>query len=250
MRCKGIRRWIVSAGAALMLASTWISARPLQLAIEHYPPYNLHNADGSISGMDVEVVQAAFSLAGIHTQIRYLPWKRAMKSTRRGRIDGLFSCVDSDARREYLLFSDPISETTMGVLTRADYTGQPIRRMADLKQLKVAVVNGFSTQQELDRLGYPTTPLDSIRSALNTLLYRDIDAYYGGLESALYIAHKTQVDNRLARRPLTDKPAIPLYLCLNKQNPDAEAAINAFNRGLHQLKSSGEYDRIRHHYGL
>jgi len=250
MRCKGIRRWITGAGVVTTLASSLTFAAPLQLAIEHYPPYNLHHDDGSISGMDVEIVQAAFSLTDIETHIQYLPWKRAMKSTRRGRIDGLFSCVHSDERQAYLLYSSPISETTMGALTRADYTGQPISQMADLRRLKVAVVNGYATQQELARLEYPATPLDSIRSALNTLLYRDIDVYYGGLETALYIAHKIQVDNRLSRHRLADKPPIPLYLCLNRQAPGAKATIAAFNRGLQQLKLSGEYDRIRHRYGL
>ncbi len=250
MGCKGIRRWLSLAGALCALASTLAGAQSLQLAIEHYPPYNLHNTDGSISGVDVEVVQAAFSLAGIEVHIQYLPWKRAMKSTRKGRIDGLFSCVDSEERRDYLLFSSPISETTMGVLTRADYTGQPITQLDDLQPLNVAVVDGFSTHQELERLGYPTIPLDTIRSALKTLLYRDIGAYYGGLESSLYIAHKIQVDNRLQPHRLTDKPPIPLYLCLNKLNPEAQATITAFNRGLQQLKLSGEYDRIHHRYGL
>ncbi len=250
MGCKGIRRWLSLAGALFALVSTLAGAQPLQLAIEHYPPYNLHNADGSISGVDVEVVQAALNLAGIEAQVKYLPWKRAMKSTRKGRIDGLFSCVYSEERRDYLLFSSPISETTMGVLTRADYTGQPVTQLSDLQQLNVAVVDGFSTHQELERLGYPTIPLDTIRSALKTLLYRDIGAFYGGLESALYIAHKIQVDNRLQSHQLTDKPPIPLYLCLNKQNPEALATIAAFNRGLQQLKLSGEYDRIHHRYGL
>lgn len=250
MGCKRIRQWLSLAGALLALTSTLACAQPLQLAIEHYPPYNLHNADGSISGVDVDIVQAAFNVADIEVQITYLPWKRAMKSTRRGRLDGLFSCVDSEERRGYLLFSNPISETTMGVLTRADYNGQSITRLKSLKQLKVTVVDGFSSQQELKRQSYPAIPMDSIRSALKTLLYRDIDAYYGGLESALYIARNIQVENRLLSHQLTDKPPIPLYLCLDKQNPEAQAIITAFNHGLQQLKLSGEYDQIRHRYGL
>jgi len=233
----------------LMILAAVSHARTITLATVHYPPYSIIGEDGTISGMDVDVIRTVFQQADIDVSFSHIPWQRALKSTQRGRIDGLFSCIYSKERAEYLLFSKPISHITHGALARTDTQLPSLKTRADLKPYGVAVVNGWTSHKELADAGFRVVPSDTMELALNTVLYRGVTAFYGGLEAALYEAKQMLVDNRLSRYSLSDKPRRPLYLCLSKNRSDNETLLETFNQGLEKLKRSGEFTTIQQRYG-
>lgn len=72
-----------------------------------FPPYTgkrLHQG-----GVITQIVREAFARTGYRAEVRYYPWARAMGMAREGDLDGLAMVWMRDERKEWLLFSEPVS---------------------------------------------------------------------------------------------------------------------------------------------
>ena len=237
-------------GLIIWLFSTGVFAEPLTFSVDHFPPFTFMNEKGKVEGVDVEIVQRAFERRGLNTQIRQEPWKRGMKNAQRGRIYGLISCMYSRERAEHLLFSDPVSFTTQGALTRIDYNGPPLQKFNDLQNVHLTLMDGWQSEREISKLGWSASLTNRIESALNIIIYRDISALYISLETGMYNAHRLGLSDQIKAHRLVDRPARPLYICVSKKYPGARKYLDQFNQGLSEMKRDGEYQRIFRKYGV
>jgi polar amino acid transport system substrate-binding protein len=93
--------------------------RPLRLVADPYPPYQ-YLADGAVTGVDHDLVTAAFKAVGLRARTRLLAWPLCLQEMQDGRADAIFQITPTPERMEWLMFSRPFRRARTVFYRRAD----------------------------------------------------------------------------------------------------------------------------------
>ncbi|WP_415906730.1 substrate-binding periplasmic protein [Neptuniibacter sp. QD72_48] len=213
-----------------------------------YPPYTMVDDNGVISGIDVEVTQAAFAAVGINADIQTAPWKRILKSIRHGRMAGTVTCSKRTGRDKFILFSDVLSEAYQSAVMHSDRVDTDIVSFDDLARVNVSVVDGWGIQKELQQAGISHSIVPDVDSGVRSLVYRDVDVFYNAGLVTQYHARKLGLLDKIKIKRLKGKQSTQYHLCLSKMYPDADVLLDKFNEGLRLIKINGQYQAIYDRY--
>lgn len=213
-----------------------------------YPPYVIVNDKNEISGMDVDVVSAAFQESGETVIFKVLPWKRVMKLMQVGEIAGGLSCSKRKGRESYMLFSEYISLTRQAVITRKNFNTSKIKNIIDLNSYSVTTVSGWGTDDELKEHQIDFTASKDIRSGLVSVLHRGVNALYGPEIPTMHSAKKMGQQDQIKATYLDDVTENKLHLCISKTYPNSVEILTSFNKGLKTIKKNGRYKEIQSTY--
>lgn len=225
------------------------SGEPLILYATHYPPFNIEAENGP-RGFDVEVVEAAFSAVGVDARVEFLPWKRIMRDVKAGQAAGAVSCRMTATRKEFALFSDPISFVRLAMISRRDKKELVLQEIEDMRDRKVIVVDGWATQKDLQEKGIAHTAVTGVEQGLHFLMRSNQDVFYTGWEAGAYSANTLEYLPKLKFAAVGDRESFPNYLCLSKQWPDYKNLTDQFNLGLAKIRHEGIIKAIYARYGL
>jgi len=216
------------------------------LATIHFPPYNIENEDGSLSGFDAEVVRQAFQRMERNLRIEIMPWRRVLASAKNGDIAGVLTC----SPRQSFLMTDPISTATNALFLPSDHDFKryPVNNMEDLKKhpdLLIGGVAGYRQLKLLDklRLKYDTSPDD--RSAFKKLFAGRIHVFLSIQEFGEYILNQLHLSHLVKVIPLQSKQ---YHVCFSKARADSPRLIKDFNKALHSMRADGTYQAIHNKY--
>ena len=213
----------------------------------NYPPYEIENtgSDGLL-GFDVEVVVEAFKRVGQTAKVEYRPWERVKVMAKRGATLAMLSCAITEARKQYINYSDPISTTTRTYVAPRDFSGDVPRVIDDGKGFKVLAVAGYGTEYELDKANVAYYPAKSDESALKVLLSRNYDFFYSSREYIQYVAAGLEVVDKIQYFDLQQSKNY--HLCFSRKWPNSKALHDMFNKGLAEIRADGTYDAIHAKY--
>ncbi|GGB63062.1 hypothetical protein GCM10011316_38680 [Roseibium aquae] len=214
------------------------------LAVD-YPPFEMADPIGGLHGFDHEVVVAAFERRGIEAGILYVPWKRALSDVEKGMAPGLLSCAETPERRAVFHFSDPLSHDRYGVVTRREHPVGDIRSLSDLSGKLVAVVAGYSAQQELETVGARVVIVPGELNGLRMIMRNRVDYLYSGLETMQFIALRNDYRHEFTYIELQ---RYTYHLCFSKAHKHSLALLREFNAGLVEVRADGTYDKIHARY--
>ncbi|MHA6495247.1 substrate-binding periplasmic protein [Pseudomonas borbori] len=238
--------------------STRADTLSVRLSTLEWPPYVSESLpDG---GYAQAVVRRAFAEAGIAVQIRSYPWARALQLAEQGKVDGVFPEYLAPAERSDLLFSEPFPGGPVGlyklrkqpIAFAADPRSNPEQALEALAGLRLGLVRGYLNHPALDaNPAFTRSFASNDRQNLGKLLGGRVDIIFIDFRVAQHLinqafpAHAEQFE---AMQPALLQP--DLYLTLSRNKPDAQTKIAAFNRGLRQLKASGELERLMREHGF
>lgn len=231
-----------------LFSSLVSSQEPLTFYVVHYPPYMIVNNENEITGMDVEVVSAAFRESGQPVIFEVMPWKRVMKLMQVGEVAGGLSCSKRKGREEYMLFSDYISTTRQAAITRKNTNTEHLTSLHSLRNYSVTTISGWGTTNQLNANDVKYLPSKDMRSALVSVLHRGVDVFYGPEIPTMHIAKKMNAKDDLKVTYMDDVVANKLHLCISQFYPNSDKILATFNRGLRKIKQNGEYEKIQRKY--
>ncbi len=235
---------LVSSLAAGALAQTQDTIR---LTNGEWQPYL--SKDAPHHGFASHIVTEAFALVGVAVEYGFFPWKRSFILAKEGDWDGSVVWLDSDDRREFFLYSDPVvpSKTAFFHLKSSDFDWNGYE---DLRGVRIGGTLEYAYGKEFDaaeKAGIiKTNRAKSDELGLKKLLNGRIEVFPGEVmvtyaqirdtfppeSAALFTHHPKYVHEE------------PQYLLLSKKIVGNEAMRDLFNEGLKQLKESGRYDQI------
>jgi ABC-type amino acid transport substrate-binding protein len=157
--------------AALLLCNTLSSAQSVDLDLTaeelqwieqnptirvhnetNWPPYNF-NVDGEPSGFSIDYMRLLAEQTGLEVDFVSGPdWNAFIDMMRSGDLDVMLNIVDTPARREFLLFTDPYAITSPALAVQEQVTG--LNSVNDLAGRTVCIPQGSSTEEFL-RQDYP-----------------------------------------------------------------------------------------------
>lgn len=243
-----IQRIFILALLASLPFSASAGQKPVELFAIDYPPYTIVNSQSQVSGIDVDIVTAAFASVGVEVAFNTAPWARIKKNLEHGRVAGYTSCARRPEREAYILFSDKVSEAHQVAVMAVDTDGQKLTNLADLKHYKVTAIDGWAIQKELESKGIEHVKAPDMDSAIRSVIFRDIDVLYIGELTTLYRAQQLGLQDKIKTKRFADKTSASFYLCLSKQYPGNPELLAQFNAGLKRIKESGEFDAIYDKY--
>ncbi len=228
--------------------------RGVTLGWEEWKPYQYQNADGSLAGLDIELVRAVFSHMKCHLVFEEIPWKRHLNLLEKGFVGLAAGASFIEERAKYAWFSEPVRNETVHLLVRQTNADKfEITNLADLEALKfrLGVTIGYYYGEDFKKV--MTRPVfsknvievTSSKQLYKMLLKDRVDGILADPVSAYAELRKTNQTGEV--RNILTVFENPVYVMFSKKSIRPEF-VELFNRSLHHLKSSGEFDRILDRY--
>jgi polar amino acid transport system substrate-binding protein len=242
-----LKVWLASLCVATG-ASHGQTLKSVRVATGESPPFATETrSDG---GVTVNVLRRALESEGYAVELVYLPWSRALLDAREGRFDITAQWADTAERRQSFLLSDNLFAERWSFVYRRN-SSFDWQREEDLHQFRIGLVPNFAYTESIwqaVRAGVqpreaPSTELNGLRM----VLAGRIDAMPMAIETgcALATRHlKPSEQNELTVHPLPFMVRRTMHAMLPKALPGSPALLAAINRGLAQLRSSGEYANL------
>ena|GEM_PF-2945694 len=124
--------------------------------LANFPPFQVWPRDSRPGGADVEMLLDVAHDAGVVLQpVRYTDYATLEADLVAGRIQLASSMARTREREQTLLFTPPYIQVPLALVTRADRPSGAL--LPDLAGRSVAVVRGYASQEQVDRL-FPLAP--------------------------------------------------------------------------------------------
>lgn len=217
--------------------------------LQYYPPFSMQDAEGRMTGFDVDIAQALCRRMGRRCRLTPLPLNTIVdKLTDRSLDMAVAGLGISEERQRIMLFSDPYYHSRSRYVGKA---GQSLSREALRGKKLAALYNSVQFQLLQDRwrddakiLGF-----ESLQSLLDALVLCRVDVLFMDeitankfLESADG-ANFAVLDDGGAPQTANE----PACVAVSRRSP---ALVDAVNAAIAALRTSGEYERLMRKYFL
>ncbi|WDP89837.1 MAG: amino acid ABC transporter substrate-binding protein [Desulfobacter sp.] len=132
---------------SLLTTQAW--SESMDVACDEWPPYQVVEDSGKVSGFSTEVVKAVFERMGVTlNSLKAYPWKRALNNVQTGKVHALFSANFTQERTAFAWYPEEPLIDSPWVIWVKEGSGNTYTSLEDLKGKTVGVVNGYSYTEE------------------------------------------------------------------------------------------------------
>lgn len=176
----------------------WISAHPVITVAPDpaFPPIEYFNENGEYSGVAAEYLALIAQETGLTFKVvRCENWDEALRKVESHEIDALPAAAQTEERKQYLLFSNPLLVLPGVIITRQQVSEK--LALSDLAGMRVAVVQGYLWQEFISR-DHPEITLDlvpDIATGLRKVSLGMADAMVVTLPIAIYYIEQEGIIN-------------------------------------------------------
>ncbi len=215
-----------------------MSQESTSFACSYFPPYKIKN-EGDHMGIDVDIISEVYKSIGKKNKYIFLPWKRALKSVENGELDALCGCSYLKSRERLFHYSQEVGKNSIGIFTLKD-NNTVIKNIMDLNSHSVAVVRGYSLENELLSSSAKVVRVKDESQLIRLLKSKRVDAIYSFKNPIMYLLKKNKIENNLRYREFKSSS---YYSCFSKKTTNADF-ISEFNKGLSTIRKNGIYEKI------
>ncbi|OOF19914.1 MULTISPECIES: transporter substrate-binding domain-containing protein [Salinivibrio] len=239
---------IFTVGLLFILMAPGVMARTLTAAQDPWPPFV--TTDASMPGISVELLTEAMKTQGYDVEFKIMPWARALDSVSKGTIDLLPATWYTEARTDFLHYSDSYLTNELTFIKRAGDSFQ-FSDLSGLQGKTIGIIRDYGYGDAfLASDSFDKPEANNLVTNLKKLLANRIDLTLEDRVVALSVMKEEGMDaNAFAftNKALSSKP---LHVTSGKANPDGDLFINAYNKGLEAIKANGTFDKIVEKYGI
>ena len=243
-----ISRWLTT---ILLIAGIQLPVMATDLNVVHsgkWPPY----ADAGLpgQGLGVEIVTTALKRAGYTTYMRIDSLDRILEGGSLGVYDVFATPWYSDARNQYLMFSEPYLESYIRFIKKKD-KDFTYESFGDLKGMMIGIVQDYAYDEEFN------DSRDLIKISERNLIQNLLKLTQGRIDTTLDDELVLQYEinqympNSMKELEFLPKPLAVrgIHIGVSRENPDHEKIVAAFNKAIKEMKKDGSYDAIvaKHH---
>lgn len=242
------RWWVALAllGSGLATAEEIVLASP-----DYWCPFTCQ-AGAAQEGFTVEIIRRIFAPHGISVRLHNENYSRALRHVREGRYTATASTFKDEAP-DFIFPGLPVSFNRFCFYTRSedrwDYTGP-----ASLAGRQLGVVQDYAYGSEIDGF-IQANPRqvqrlsgDQVTARLIKLLRRQrLDTF---VEEQNLVRYTLRQQSQLPLREAGCETTKYAYMAISPNHPRAAEYAQMFNRGMRQLRASGELEQLLRSYGL
>lgn len=243
-----IRMFLFLCALACAGAASTASAAERLVVYEAYPPYEMLDRDGVITGIHIDMAREAFRRMGDSVKFEARPWRRALQDIRTGDAFAASSGFRIPEREEYAFYPDEPLSDEVTVIAANKVSGVEVNSLEDLRGLTVGVVSGYVYGHGFEELdGLKKEYSNSNDLLLKKLFNFRVDVIIGNRDVLRYL---TREQDRSAHiRFVYEVGRQPLYLFFSKAfGMEAKRAAERFSEAIREMRRDGTVDRILRKY--
>jgi len=241
------------------------SSRPLEIAIEDYPPYE-YVENGVVKGINIDVITHILARLEVPYNFKVYPFSRGWLMLKKGASDAAPSISYSLAREPYVFYTaEQRAFEATGALP-PDYLW--VTEYVFFINRKFEKALRFESEEQIQKDGYRIGLVreytyypgftennfifkrySSVQDGLQGLMQGDIDVLPMDRTVAGHIIDRCGLGNQITFMPrvLFSKPYLMVF-SKKSDYPDLEGIMRRFNAELRTMRESGEVDAIRERY--
>lgn len=211
-----------------------------------YPPFQVLEADGKITGHDIDVMNAIAEAGGFKIEWRNTGWDPLFDGLDKGTVDiGISSITITEDRKKKYDFSDSYFEANQLILVAED---SPVTKLEDLKGKNIGV-QAATTGEEAVKKAFGATyeglkGYDDMPSSVDDFFNGRVDAVVGDNGVIAFYAKKNPGKTfKLVNDDSFEKEYYGVMV--KKGNTEIMAKIND---GLKKIKENGKLQEIYNQY--
>lgn len=225
----------------------WTQEKSITLATMNFEP--LYGESLPEGGVFTALTREAFRRVGYRIDVQFMPWKRAIETTKRGDYDGVMGAVLNSERAPFFVATEAIVPYETVLFSRSEeiitYTD-----LSELQSYKIGTVRGISAENILKAANLTFESVGEYEQNLKKLMAKRIDLIAGNnfvIPDLLKKYPEFEGKVRAVSPPLQTRP---LRIIVPKKNSHHTAIIADFNRGLREIITDGTFNAIVKKYGF
>lgn len=229
----------VALGVSLMT-----SAAPphLTLVTEEYPPYNLRNPQGVITGVSTDIVHALMKSAGYTYEISLYPWARAIQMAQVEHDTCVYSMSRTPERESLYKWIGPLVANEWALFAVTPL--KPISALSDVSDARIGSYQGDAIVNYLNERHFKVDVAATDDVNPKKLLAKRIDYWATGKLIGQYRLMQQGITNIA---PLLVFNRTDMYLACHRGLTDEQ--VGHLNRQLTELRTNGTIKKIYQAYG-
>ncbi|MDX1569210.1 MAG: transporter substrate-binding domain-containing protein [Xanthomonadales bacterium] len=233
----------------LLVGSAAVGQCQLSVGWEPWPPYQFEAEDGSISGLDGDLMNAIMAEMPCEAEWMAATWKRQLERLQSGKLGAALGASYTPARAEWGRFSEPYRQAVNHLVVTPELDGQFDSLEAFLAAgHKLGVMKdyhyGDDVMATLANAAYSAQiePTQASEANMLKLTSGRVDGILMDAFVAANLKHEMGVEDKVAAQAIavsTDD----IYALFSKASVDA-ATVERFNAVLAKLKADGTIQEI------
>ncbi|EEX94857.1 putative amino acid ABC transporter, periplasmic amino acid-binding protein [Vibrio orientalis CIP 102891 = ATCC 33934] len=236
----------------LLVVSTFISfavnSAVITAAQDPWAPFV--QKDKANPGVSVEIITEAFKSQGHSVDFKIMPWTRALNEVKSGKVDVLVATWFTNERTSFLKYSDPYLENSLKFIMRKG-EGFEYNGLDSLSGKTVGIIRNYGYGDEfLSATNFKKPEANDLIANAKKLTAKRVDLTLEDelvAKSTLSAAGMNLDDFDFTNNALSVNP---LHVTSGLANPNHAEYIEAFNKGLVEIKANGTFDKILAKYGI
>ena len=229
--------------------------RTLSVGWELWYPYQYHNTEQQLVGLDFEIFNAIIKQAKLNIEYTELPWKRHLQYIKSGKMDVAMGASKTSEREKFSYFTSSYRMETVKLFVLFGMSKQiPITSLKTLtsSDFMIGVESGYYYGKDYQQLIKNTEFQSHINDALDleeniALLFKGhIDGFLADPVTVKAFADKYNLQNEFEQHPL-DIYQTSIHIMLSKKATSI-AMLKRFNDAITELNQSGEINKILLHW--
>ncbi|WP_372765927.1 substrate-binding periplasmic protein [Pseudoalteromonas sp.] len=229
-----------------------VNSKQLSAGWELWYPYQYHNKNSELVGLDIDAFKAIMKQANLPFTIAEIPWKTHLHFIKTGKVDLAMGASKTTERAEYAYFSEPYREETVKLFVKKG-TSESIK-MNSLEDLIgsdyiIGVESGYYYGEEYDQLiqqhDFKENIIEAIDLEQNVSLF--LKGHLDGLLVDPYTMYafikKYQLWNKFEAHPLPIYSA-DIVIMVSKRS-SGESVVSKLNGAINHLKKSGYFSSLK-----
>lgn len=234
-----------------LLFTVQIKAKDLSVGWELWYPYQYHNDNRQLVGLDIVSFNAIMAEANLTFTTAEIPWKAHLHFLKTGKMGLAMGASWSKEREEFAFFSLPYRKETVNLyVKKGNAQNIKLQTLSDLagSQYMVGVESGYYYGKEYEELiktaGFKAniSEVIDIEQNVTLLMKGHIDGFLVDPNTMQSFATKYQMENEFEQHSL-DIYSADIFIMLSKQLSDVET-LHKINKAITTLKNNGELKKI------
>ena len=206
-----------------------------------FAPFEIQDANGKYVGIDIDLLDAIAKEQGFTYEMKALGFNAALQALESGQVDGVIAGMSiTDERKKVFDFSQPYYSSGVSFVVDAQ---SDIASVEGLKGKKVAVKNGTSgamiAESLAKEIGFTVVTFEDSANMYEDIIAGNSDA---AIEDYAVVSYAIN-QGTLNLKVVGEQYSVSDFGFVVQKGKNKEL-LDAFNNGLVNLKSSGEYDKI------